>query len=451
MDLYYSTGQVAEELNVTQDLIRRLCQAGVIKFELSPGGQLRIAKSEVERLKQTGLPPMPRPLPGARRRAPASGPATTTAGLCAPPSDALIHSAEQVILLGNEVKALRLQRRKEVELDHLRKREVRLQREGQEQEDAERARQSAIDAERSRQERLLTWEQFALGVVPADAPPELRLEVHAAVRTRLSDLEPLPADATCRQLVESIVGSAMRRSGSRKESQAVVQRVMRTLPLDIRYEPVYAQAKDEALHLMTEAVNQLPLDADPELKESVARRAAVPVLERYQHQKACEAVIASLTKLIPGASREERELGRREVTVALEQLPEGASQSSLEAVRDQAILPIQDAVRRRLDCERRQVDEVNRKRQEVSARSSAELRAMLTISHVDEALRIMEKQDELEFDSFADRANTSARLKERIRPELVESLVRTPAMTAAKLQERIVELMNVHLDSVLES
>jgi excisionase family DNA binding protein len=61
--LFYSTGQVARELGITLAAVRILCENHVMAAETTPGGQLRIPASEVERIKRDGLPPIPRPLP----------------------------------------------------------------------------------------------------------------------------------------------------------------------------------------------------------------------------------------------------------------------------------------------------------------------------------------------------------------------------------------------------
>ena len=60
---FFSTGQVARQLGTTLAAVRTLCENRVIAAETTPGGQLRVPASEVERLKRDGLPPIPRPLP----------------------------------------------------------------------------------------------------------------------------------------------------------------------------------------------------------------------------------------------------------------------------------------------------------------------------------------------------------------------------------------------------
>ena len=110
--LFYSTGQAATELKVTQAQIRALCESGAIETQVTPGGQWRLPKAEVDRLKADGIPPVPRPLPGADRRLSSASGNNGHPALYAAPSDQVIDAAEEVVVLENEVKALGLRRQK---------------------------------------------------------------------------------------------------------------------------------------------------------------------------------------------------------------------------------------------------------------------------------------------------------------------------------------------------
>ena len=94
MALYFTTGQAARELGTTQAHIPGLCQSGAIEAETTPGGQWRVSQSELERLKQEGLPPIPRPLPGENPR-PAIAKGRQSKGvLLANPSPAAVGAAD---------------------------------------------------------------------------------------------------------------------------------------------------------------------------------------------------------------------------------------------------------------------------------------------------------------------------------------------------------------------
>ena len=75
-DLFYTTGQAARELGVSPAAIRALCGAGAVEAETTPGGQHRIPKSVLDRLKRDGLPEGPLPAENPR---PGSGQARESA------------------------------------------------------------------------------------------------------------------------------------------------------------------------------------------------------------------------------------------------------------------------------------------------------------------------------------------------------------------------------------
>src|SRR5713226_6992383 len=102
--MFYSTGQAARTLGITQDRVRQLCEAGAVTADVTNGGQWRVPKAEIDRLKRDGLPPVPRPLPGdSVRRMKSSN------GLLAPPSPAVVSAAEDLAITENLLRRRRLE------------------------------------------------------------------------------------------------------------------------------------------------------------------------------------------------------------------------------------------------------------------------------------------------------------------------------------------------------
>jgi excisionase family DNA binding protein len=104
--LYLSSGKAARALGANADAIRRLCAAGGIEAEITPGGQWRIPTEEIERLKEEGIPPVPKPMPGqSKRGAPAASaaaapiPPTGPSVLLAEPSEETVAAADEVVRL----------------------------------------------------------------------------------------------------------------------------------------------------------------------------------------------------------------------------------------------------------------------------------------------------------------------------------------------------------------
>ena len=96
MEPSYSSGKAAKAMRVSAQTIRFLCVSAFIKHERSPGGHLRIAPDELERLKNLdSLPAVPRGTLAA-----AAGNVTRQAKheLLAPPSVDVVDAAEEAFV-----------------------------------------------------------------------------------------------------------------------------------------------------------------------------------------------------------------------------------------------------------------------------------------------------------------------------------------------------------------
>ncbi|HWY48397.1 MAG TPA: helix-turn-helix domain-containing protein [Bryobacteraceae bacterium] len=196
--MFYSTGQVARELGVTQARIRTLCQNGLIAAEITPGGQFRIPKSEVDRLKRDGLPAIPRPIPNSaggelvpRSRRGYHARLTDTR---ARPSGPAIEAAEHVSVLEKEVQAIGLRRQKEEALDWFRQREEQEAAQFATQLTEKRRQSEAAEAVRRRERWENRWQRHALEVLPRDVTPSIKLEVPGLVQEALQKTNPNQPD-----------------------------------------------------------------------------------------------------------------------------------------------------------------------------------------------------------------------------------------------------------------
>src|SRR5437660_436519 len=97
--LFYSTGQAARELGITQARVRDLCRNGAIPAEMTDGGQFRIPREVLDKLKREGVPALPKRMPNGRQELTVI-PAPARRGhpaLLAEPSEEVIDSAEDVV------------------------------------------------------------------------------------------------------------------------------------------------------------------------------------------------------------------------------------------------------------------------------------------------------------------------------------------------------------------
>src|SRR5260370_6503767 len=157
--LFYATGHAARELGITQARVRDLCRNGAIKAEMTDGGQFRIPREVLDKLRREGVPALPRPMPnGGQAVTVIAAPARRGhPDLLAEPSEDVIDSAEEVVCMENELKSLGLRRQKEEQLDWFRERENRDAECATKRREAEQRRQEELAEERRRQNWKREW------------------------------------------------------------------------------------------------------------------------------------------------------------------------------------------------------------------------------------------------------------------------------------------------------
>ena len=182
-ELYFSTGDAARELGVTQDRIVALCKADAIEAELTPGGHWRIREAVLNKLKERGLPPLARPFPGGdgppyrRRRAGDDRDPHRLAGQ----APTVVEAFSSVRRKEAELASRRLDLElldAEAELAHRRRK-----REREEREEEVRAA-----GQRQREEWSEAWLKRTLEKIPATVGKEYMADVYLAVRDKLAAL-----------------------------------------------------------------------------------------------------------------------------------------------------------------------------------------------------------------------------------------------------------------------
>ncbi len=184
-DHYLRVSQVAEEWGVSPKHIRRLAAANLIEAEVTPGGHLRISRSEVERWKSAGGPP-PAPQEAEPEEESARARKTPREDLLGEPSQEVRASAEEVVMAEYDLKKLKIHKEKAATEDFFRERK----RQQQERETAMRRQAAAAAAARQRRQWLDHWVEQALRTLPSGVPAELRLRVRGVIEEALRPLDP---------------------------------------------------------------------------------------------------------------------------------------------------------------------------------------------------------------------------------------------------------------------
>jgi excisionase family DNA binding protein len=357
-EVFYSTGQVARELGVTQARIRTLCQSGLIAAEITPGGQFRIPQSEVDRLKRDGLPAIPRPMPNSaggepvlRSRRGYHSRLTDTRGR---PSGPAVEAAEYVSVLEKEVQAIGLRRQKEEALDWFRQRE--------EQEAAqfaaqlaERRRQSeATEAVRRRERWESRWQRYALQVLPREVAPSIKLAVPGLLQQVLQQTNPNQPDFMTRRLVDAAVEKVVSPWRRSKEVETIIEKAADHLPFGARSWSKPTDWQIRAQQAARRAVEELSENATSREIEHAARLAVEAVTRQFEFQELRTKIINSVSIVLRGENSGEREEATEALTHALATLQLGTSQRELERVRDNILAPIQKRINDRIAREQEQ-------------------------------------------------------------------------------------------------
>ncbi len=346
--LFFSTGRAARALGVTQAQIRALCQSKAIGAEVTDGGQWRVPKAEVERLKRDGLPPVALPLP-----ADSSQPLQAKAryghpALLAEPSGEVVAGAEAVAITESLLKKRKLERELEETEDWFREREREEAEQQAAEEDQDRLRLAREQDQRERTEWLRTSEQYALDNAPRDLPAELRLQLHQAVRARLAGLDPIPSREVTRRLVQSEIDRVAQPWKRRKEIARAVEEGRDSLPSQLRgWSWAPSESDIQAREAAAKAIADLRPDASyPEMR-AAAINAVKSVIAAHQHQEGCKAFLGDLWHHLSGATTAERELAEEATRVALAELPVGTSKRVMEEVRDKVLKPLREVIAKR--------------------------------------------------------------------------------------------------------
>jgi excisionase family DNA binding protein len=427
--LFYSTGQVARQLGTTLATVRVLCENRVIAAETTPGGHWRVPASEVERLKRDGLPPIPRPLP--TESAPPAG--NGNAGrqghqeFLAEPSDEVVSAADQVEITRSMLEKRKIDCELEETEDWFRER----QRRQAAAEAAELQRTEAKQAEQRRLRWVQRWTQYALNSMPYDARREVELEVHTAVQETLSVLQPSQPDVITRRLVDAAVHRALRPWTRKQEIERALKAGMNRLAWDVRCGSEYVSLKQRAWDAALAAVSKLREEASYTETETAAVEAVQPMIREYDHQLACQRIVAHA--YIFDATREEEEAIKEAVRKGLAALPVGAATKQLEQAKETALTPFKAAVAMRREKARLESEKQAQRR-------AAAWKADLHLDHIGRYLK-----QEFDFDGgYGEMRREADRLRLLIRETLVDELLENPDMSADEIRESIEDQIEHH-------
>ena len=399
----YTTGRAARELRASQNRLRALCQAGMIAARATPGGHFRIPKSEIDRLRRDGVPDPPPATPTEPQAESVSTPAENPHRhpvLLAEPSELAIASADEVVQLENEVKAIGLKRAKEENLDWFRERQRK-----QDEAKAAHARQVfESKAQRLRREWENYWLEYAMECLPDCAPEDARLPVYESVRQTLTDLSPSDPEEVVEPLIRAAMENGLRPWRHSKEIERAVQEARSQLPTWVRNWSSLPPSEWElrAMSRAREIIAELQDEVTFAEMQAAAIAAGREVARQYEDWNTRRAIVDGIFLQTP----DEQEKARQAVRAGFDKLLYGTSRAEMERTRDKVLVPFKAA------------------EESVRVKEQAVRHADLYLLHVDSYLEKIAAHRNL--GDFSHRHRLAQELKEQIRPILIQEILEEP-------------------------
>ena len=339
-DGFYRTGQVAKELSISDDQVRALCEAGLIRgAELTDTGHWRIPSSEATRLSREGIPPIPQPLPegGEGTRPPHSGaplrrPQDARNLLLSDPSDGAIHAAEDVLVASHELNKMRIDLEKIAVQDKLDAH--KLAKEISRQNEREAARQKEL--EEARPGWLQKWMQFALRSLPAWAV-EAQGAIHTAVTKRLAELGPETPDWQTEQVIRVETAQVLHPYDRAQKFEKLLDSAVYRLPSEVQRDPKYGLAAQS--QAARKEAQLRPAAGERELEVVISACLKI-CSDAYDHDQHLQKFIrAAKHEAFLKLSRPEEERMVEAISKALAAVPIGSDERVMKTAYDAAMVP----------------------------------------------------------------------------------------------------------------
>jgi hypothetical protein len=440
--LYYRIGQAAARLGTSKYHLRRLAEEGLLLHRTSKTGQLLISDSEIDRLEEEGVPPVPASaepedaLEAVGEEADAAPPPSQRDELLATPSRTVISSAEKVLATRHKLETMRI----EEDIEHIKdsRRERREQKavlkSAQEAaqhrlEENQRALQARIEEQRQRRMWLDSWVQTAIHALPYGVPESHHLDVRRNVERALQDVHPFQSYSLVSTLVRAASAKVLEPYLRQQETEKAVEESLATL--DSSAKNVFGKPTEwqiRAEHEVRIALRALPQGATFQEKQGTAKTAVHKINAEFEHTRVCNRIVGQVT--LWGGTDEERRRAKLAAEKALKALPIGSSAAEMEEVKNRALKPFEEAVENQ-----RREEEKQQRMEERIAESPNCIRIYL---------EELDSEDELESDGACDVTTLAYELRDAIVLKLRRELERRE-LTDAQFKRLIEKLVDEEL------
>lgn len=344
IEAYYRTGPAAQLLGISAYRLRRLCEIGSINAVLTAGRQWQIPESTIRQLQERGIPPIPQGVLGGPEvdplRRPRMDEPEGQAFTERPPAVAgeVMESANRVEIAKNQ-----LQRRKvELDIEEVEDEFSRRAKEKAEQDEVrmneEQRRRSEEEALQGRRELMSACLKYALGHLPQEAPPEIRLKLPGLLAEALGDVDLPESVEQTLLLLDAVVQKALQPWRREQDIDRIIQAAVEQLPTQWHKTVTVAAQKH---------VRELKNDCSLLEVETTVGELVAGVTCAIEHHRMCQRIVSGLR--VPGASNDEAAEAGEIASQALTDLPVGTSERQIKAVAEAALGPLRQRIALRED------------------------------------------------------------------------------------------------------
>jgi hypothetical protein len=416
--LWYSLGEAEKATGVPRTRLDHACRINRLQFRRSESGARLLSQDVIEKLRKDGLRAFPRPYdpPAAAAESAQSAPSNN-------PVETRRQHVEELKIQAEEVRAQR-------ELDRLRaedqydtaqqgnealaramaeKRELeRLKLEAAREAETRKQKACEEKAQRRHREWQRAWVEYAIKLVPKDAPRRLALAAQQAALDALTSLQPDESAQITEHLVHAAVENALQPWRYIKEIEKIIVEASDQLPVLAKsfFTPTEWQAR--ATRAASEAIARLDSNTPLATVRAAAIEAGNRVRAEYEvwraaedHRQRCQQLVDSV--FLVGATPEQARDALQAVKQALAKFPVGTSHTELQRAKDATLAPFQADARAARDADQ-------------------------YLAHVGDYI---ERLDRLEngpghFAGCSERRRLAGEIAKEIRPVLIQRLTQEP-------------------------
>ncbi len=395
-DSSYSLSKAAAVLGVSVPTVRSLVERGQLASFRTPGGHLRIPSESVAAYRD-GRP---------NRNNPANTTSTALQGRRDNLESLRLETEELRVRrdlrkIQEEEQEVENRRKAEAQASALRRKEERERRRAETMRETDARRQKAAEAEAIRRRRQweIGWTDFALRLLPSDAPQSLELDVHQTIGDALAKFDPDQSEQIIERMVRAAVDKAQEPWKRRKEIEKAIEEAPKQLPVLAQGWPGRSEWDIRAITDAADAIALLSEDAPVAKIRAAAVEAGNKVRAEYEawksgedHREACQQIVQWVF---------DGDDAREAVRQALEKLPVGATRAKMDSARDAALAPFRAAKK---------------------ATADADLYLLHVANRIEELGN--EETGEWELGNWSERYDLAAKLRAKLRPLLIEKLIK---------------------------